>query len=240
MRLIPTQEESEKQWRAHLKRELGGSDERELAKLRAYFIDDVAVVARIDARLIALGAERRRAAMLTAGVLLPARDITAIATDAVKRTGALDAARQWCDPFRVGPITDDVRPWLFLIGSAGVGKSFAAAWMIAEAGRGRVIRASQLVAVMCPSYDDESYGKIDTGDPGVLEDLGAEHDEKRFASALGEYFETRLNTPTIITSNLSAADLRNRYDARLLDRVRDRAVVVELAGESMRRQDGGL
>lgn len=221
-----------------LENELRAMDSRDakytLERLRKEFAGDAACLARIAAA----AAPVRLAAMKKACVLMPERDLLAISRGEARDTEALSIVRSWQAQLATPP--EDRRPWLFLLGQAGIGKTYAAACALAEAHDGRLIRASQLVTVMYPSYDDDSHGEVHTGWFGVLEDLGVEFDEKRFSPALAEYLETRLDKPTIVTSNLSAQAIRDRYDPRLADRIRDLAVVVEMVGPSMRRQDGGL
>ena len=226
-------------WAARLIRALSAYESKQDAQeVREHFAGDAQAVADLDARIHVIETGERRSAMYAAGVLLPKRDLDAIALDqGLQDTQALAVARKWHQ--QEG---NDVRPWLVLLGPPGVGKTFAAAWAIAATLRdkGRVIRAAELVQLAYPNYRDQTDGRGDTGRPGVLEDLGTEHAEARFGPALLEFFEHRLNTATIVTSNLSSRDLRERYDGRLIDRMRDRGVVVELGGASMRRQDGGL
>lgn len=97
------------------------------------------------------------------------------------------------------------------------------------------LRPDQLVSAVLHSYDEASpklYKHI------VIDDLGRET-KADFAEALCEVLDSPEPT-VLITTNLTRQQLRDRYDLRLLDRLNDTCIAVDLPGKSMRRQDGGF
>ncbi len=94
---------------------------------------------------------------------------------------------------------------------------------------------------MFPSYSSPDHGNPQVDDRFiVLDDLGGEVASPRFSAALFEFVDRRMDMRTVVTSNLSAEDLRGRYDARLIDRWNHIGMAVELKGASLRRGNGGL
>jgi DNA replication protein DnaC len=72
----------------------------------------------------------------------------------------------------------------------------------------------------------------------VLDDLGAEHTEgwvlTKVDAIIAERYNRRL--PAIVTTNLTAGQLRGIYAERLIDRLRSTLQVVNFSGPSLRRQ----
>lgn len=186
----------------------------------------------IDAAIATCQARHRRQRLES--FPLASEAIEAIAQRNVRETEAIAIARQW-----LAQRADRPRPWLLMLGAVGVGKTFAAGYILANARReGRVYRAAALVRTVFPGYSEQ---RTPLDAPlAILEDLGVEPNEPRLLSALGEFVEARLSLPTVVTSNLGVAELKARYGARLCDRWNDCGIIVELSGKSLRRQDGGL
>lgn len=72
----------------------------------------------------------------------------------------------------------------------------------------------------------------------VVDDLGTERKDDRFASAFGELVETRQggSLRTVITTNLPRSEIRDRYGDRIADRLNHSGFVVQLGSESMRKR----
>lgn len=124
--------------------------------------------------------------------------------------------------------------WLLLAGDPGVGKSLAAAWVLA-ADHGRWYRASDITRIRDGFEPDEV---IDQPCTVVIDDLGTEHvGASEYALSViesvlcGRYDHGR---PTVITLNLNREDFRRRYGTRIDDRVTETGLFVELPGESLR------
>ena len=117
-------------------------------------------------------------------------------------------------------------------------------WRPIATGAGCFIRAADLGARVRPwKGDEEQHGPaVSPTTPGllVIDDLGTESlagaRGERFGEALFDIVDSRQRDGlrTIVTSNLAPAHLRERYEARTIDRLaRYRPVVI--GGESLRR-----
>lgn len=124
--------------------------------------------------------------------------------------------------------------FLILAGPVGVGKSLAAAWLLAKLG-GKWIRAADLVRI---KGDEDPTEAAAVGSPVVIDDLGQEHvGASDYAlSTIDRVLSARYdaNQITIITTNLNRADFRRRYSARLDDRINECGAYVECLGKSLR------
>lgn len=150
----------------------------------------------------------------------------------LERTEAVQAALEWerADQYRV----------VLLRGGVGVGKSIAAAAAAyASAARGRRHiswhRPNDFVSAMLHAYDPTAP-KLGL-DLVVIDDLGREtkHD---FDEALCAFFD-ETETRCVLTTNLGAQEFKDRYDVRVLDRLRECAVAIACKGTS-RRAGGGV
>lgn len=148
-----------------------------------------------------------------------------------------------------------------LAGAIGVGKSVAAAaWLLERraacaaalsaapsgavapseipASRGAWLHAHQLAALA--SFDGRAeLSRVEAVPWLVLDDLGVEPLDSKgwLAAALdGLVYQRHGNRrPTVITSNLPAADFLRRYGPRVASRLAECAAVVELSGRDLRR-----
>lgn len=178
----------------------------------------------------------RVAAMNGAGSDLEPDDLEALVRGELRDEEPLRAVQGW---FR-GP---GVRPILILCGAVGVGKTLAASWAIAEGGGGKLVHAPELGRRVFPYGHETTIARLElTSAVMVLDDLGTEPDpnEKRWAEALALFVEKRkARGRTIITTNLTPSELRVRYNARILDRLKARAFVVVLESQKSLRAGGG-
>lgn len=128
---------------------------------------------------------------------------------------------------------------IVLAGPCGVGKSVAAAWWLfgrlAEGRNGKWTTAQTLV--QSSMFDSDLQQRL-LG-PLVLDDIGAETGDKaghwgaRLDSIVDQHYATK--QPMVMTTNLSAADFRERYGVRIWDRIVGVGRYKHIGGESMRR-----
>lgn len=136
---------------------------------------------------------------------------------------------------------------LVLSGVRGCGKTTAAAWWLLQkrkpseyvrVGPPRFVDASTLAR--WPRYDDARMRELERASALVIDDLGVEYDDKNgaFRSFVDGLVNSRYAAclPTCITTNVPAAEFRQRYGERIADRIRESGRFVELAGESMRKK----
>ena len=134
---------------------------------------------------------------------------------------------------------------LVLSGPVGCGKTTAAAqWLTQARGRGTYIKPRArlfLPIAACARlerFDDASVLPVERAEALVLDDLGAEYldDKGAFTSLLDSIIDARYRhvLPTVITTNLRAAEFKARYGDRTADRIRERGDFIELTGPSLR------
>lgn len=165
----------------------------------------------------------------------PLRYVTAWLESGASSTRKLEGSPQ-------SPETSEkFRPWLILCGGVGCGKSWAAAHAMLALYGGHYLRASELCARIEPWGDEKKlYELASPRNVVVLDDMGAEREDKRFTECLLRVLEARANVPLLITSNLPRTAFRGRYDARVIDRLNHFGLAIEVKGTSVRRGDGGL
>lgn len=173
--------------------------------------------------------ERRRRRARKVGARLTAADLEILASRSLRSTTALKHVSRW--------LNSDER-FLVLCGGKGTGKTVAGAWAALECG-GEVVPSSQLGKRIDPWRHELEDGarRLRMSLPLiVLDDLGTESkSDGRFAEAFFELIDQRqAEGKTMITSNLTRDGLRERYDARVLDRIEHQGRIVEVAGESLR------
>lgn len=138
-------------------------------------------------------------------------------------------------------------PCLVLLGGTGIGKTTAAIHgSLRFPDTSRFVRASDLGAAIRPTPDERKLGARELSPRHVeyliLDDLGSEQITHRFTEALFTAIDSRQSPQrrTVITSNLSRADFRARYDARIISRLNDIARAIDVPGEDMRQRRAGL
>lgn len=130
------------------------------------------------------------------------------------------------------------KPTLILLsGGVGCGKSCAAAWWLGRHG-GDWVSAGDLAKI---SPYAEGGGMERLRAPRlVLDDLGMEYlDAKGFMQAtLDGVIDHRYANmlPTVITTNLSAAEFKQRYGPRITDRIREAGTFIVIVAPSLRRK----
>jgi DNA replication protein DnaC len=200
-----------------------------LAEKRKALEDDPVLKAEIERRLAEAETAKaeearfwRRKALETSGV--PRRLLDKLA--APEEREALRAAREW---------SAGSKTFLFLAGDPGVGKTFAAAWLVSELG-GLFRKTRDVIALS--QYDGESWQGLYRASFLALDDLGAEAlDGKDWgAAALRALIDRRYDDEarTIVTLNIGLDTLRDRYGqdgGRLFRRLAEAGEWVEIAAE---------
>ena len=165
---------------------------------------------RIDEDRIAATGMPRRLARLALGELAP--------------TNALAIGREW--------LPSENRA-LVMTGSAGVGKSVAAAWVLTVS-RGLWVAAADLAKTAIE--DKHRYARLRETPLLVVDDLGTDAPDKSGWSAAQVQALLCLRDDegnrTLLTSNLDVRSLREAYGERVYDRFRGHFVGV--GGKSMR------
>lgn len=168
---------------------------------------------------------------------LTARMVRALAADRLDATEALDTVRRWV-AYASGPQPRGPRPILALIGEMGRGKTVAAAWLaVHEAAR--YVEAEELVRLASARFGEErqAWDRIVSARTLVVDEVGTEDDKGRARAAYRRLIDQRHDRLTLLSGNVSRAELRALLDPRTVDRVREMGAVVELEGESMRTGD---
>lgn len=167
------------------------------------------------------------------------------AVDEGKSPKAIAAAHYYADNFDQF-LTEN--KGLMFLGGVGTGKTFAACCianaLIDKGYRAWVITSSNLTrAAGNYSTCEETFSKIQNFDLLVIDDFGAQSNTEHNSSLLFDVIDERYKSrkPLVITSNLTAGDLKNATDIRL-KRIYDRVIEmcicpispVVLAGKSLR------
>lgn len=156
-------------------------------------------------------------------------DFDRIVKDKLEDTQSLRLVRGWLK---------GKAPFLVLLGPAGRGKTVACAWAIAGV-NGRYVTAKKLERMFLAQYGailDEQDRLMWSRGLLVIDDVGIELKRDEFISSLYEVVNARQGggRRTIITSNLSRKEFKQKYnDARLLSRLK-RAEFGTDAGPDMR------
>lgn len=151
-------------------------------------------------------------------------------------TSALSIARAWWPATRPRPALTT----LVLAGSYGVGKSLAAAWLLAHhpaLAHAAYERAPELGELELGSPD--ALARLAATRALVLEELGREAAIGPTIERLAELLALRLEKgrPTLVTTNLRLEQLRERYGAHIVDRLRGDGSFRALVEPSKRTPD---
>lgn len=156
----------------------------------------------------------------------PGRDVAAIVHEQLRDREALAIVRTW---WAEG---EPVRPWLFLGGTTGVGKTWAAAWAIADGG-GRYLACTHLIRAAAAVREARGPVQIEFATAAwtaivsapllVLDELGREP-LATTRDALHDLVDQRGARPTLVLSNVAGKRLREAFvtgdlDARTASRL---------------------
>jgi DNA replication protein DnaC len=129
---------------------------------------------------------------------------------------------------------------LLLAGPVGTGKSYAA-WALAHhfvAREQKVMFRSvpRLMLDMRPDGDEGAFDRACEADVLVLDDLGAARPTEWASEQMYAIVEERCSYQrrTIVTTNLAYDQLAERWGGPVMDRLRDKAIVLDLIGKSRR------
>jgi DNA replication protein DnaC len=159
-----------------------------------------------------------------------------IVTRSAEATTAYSTVESW--------LAGRERPWLFLSGKTGVGKSMAAAAACASTKSAKWVRVDDAVRVFAGMFgkDLERQEKLCETWLLVVDDVGVEHerDAPLVESLLLKLIDHRASAkhrPTIVTTNLTSNDFKARYASpRLHSRMAESAQWCPLEGSDLRRR----
>lgn len=178
--------------------------------------------------------------------------------DAVESLGDLPIAREMLEPIVDGSVGDSaaisaVRSWyeskgkpvLMLLGGVGSGKTVAAGWLLARitmterSASARYVKMRDVANLYRAGFGDDAKAFADVIKCGllVIDELTTERDADLGRAALHEVIDERgtRRRPTLLLANRTKDEIRERYDARTIDRLRECAVVVTVGAKSMRK-----
>lgn len=185
--------------------------------------------------------QARRAHLLACGVL----DLEA---ELIASGAGSSATTQAVREFSKSPLT-----FCLLTGGTGSGKTIAACEALLNAkarwgpngeewgylpSEGRFVMAAELARL---SYFDvesqRTLGRLERVRWLVLDDLGGELVTDTWRSNLGALMNARNSTrlKTLITTNLGTEEIKDRYDARIISRIRGSGVVIHSGNVDLRR-----
>lgn len=171
-----------------------------------------------------------------ADVLTPEM-VEALVSDTLTMTEALAWTRKWLAYQHAKTQPKGPRPMLALVGDMGRGKTVAAAWLVLHAGA-RYIEADEVCRIASAKFgpEVEEWRRLQRARALVIDEVGTEENPAQAAAAYRILLNRRQGERlTLLLGNITRADLKARLDARTWDRMRERALVVELEGDSMRR-----
>ena len=159
--------------------------------------------------------------------------------DAAKK--AAGRAKRLCENF------DNETNGLIFIGEPGLGKSFLSNCIEGNLRRrGKTVlsvRAVQLFKLMedykfCREEDYEHIRYIYESDLLIIDDLGTENNSQLNSSFFDEIINDRIlrGKKTVISTNYSLEELRNRYSTRFISRLAEYFIVSFLYGSDIRMQ----
>jgi len=197
-------------------------------------------IARREAEYAERERRQRRSQMFETirGVPLKRELAVSVVDGTLTNTVALQAVRSWLDALA----DPKGKPTIMLLGGPGSGKTTAAAWAITQrchSGDTPYRKMRDVAAACRASWGDEAADWHRTVSAGflVVDELTTERDADHGRAALHELIDERQPRmrPTILIANRTKGEIAAHYDARTIDRLREGAVVVELAGKSMRK-----
>lgn len=137
------------------------------------------------------------------------------------------------------------RPMLF-IGRTGLGKTFLASCMAKKLASDGFSVAIGSVSDFMRKIEDEHFGRsegntLDTllqADFVIIDDLGSEFSSPFYEAAFYSVINGRINQkkPTVITTNLTKAELNNKYNERICTRLLNEFLPIQFVGNDIRQQ----
>ena len=190
------------------------------------------------ARQLRAAEQRVRDAALVASMeamRVPRRFWTAV-FDGAADTQAVSEARTYA----AGDVTRGRA--LVLTGATGVGKTYAAVCVMrASAGVGMRVRFMDAGDLLETAREEAAWREMTDADFLVVDDLGTEYANDKGGWAKGRLdrlFRDRhgQQRATVITTNLSPAELVQRYDSRIVSRLREWSggALAEVGGSDLR------
>lgn len=133
---------------------------------------------------------------------------------------------------------------LLLLGKPGTWKSGSACWAITQwLGSFHFVSSPEFcrLSTSRTEENEKAYRYAFKTELLIFDDLGTENHSDWNTGKISELVSHRYDacTKTIITSNLSVAEFKVRYGERLVDRIKETGIVVELAGASKRGNRSG-
>lgn len=108
--------------------------------------------------------------------------------------------------------------------------------------KARFVKAGHLAAALHRPGGEATWDEARKVYALAIDDLGREYSDQhgRWLAELDLLIDDRheMRRPTVITSNLSPEEFRQRYGERIADRIRHTGLVVLCVGESLRRRAG--
>lgn len=191
---------------------------------------------RREAEEAARAKARRKAALSRLEDLPIDADIAAKVVDGgIVETDAVKAVHRWIDALaeRKG------KPTLVLLGGPGTGKTIAAGVAYSRQRDAEYRKMRDVANLYRAGFgeDAERWQRMLTRTLVIVDELTTERDVDLGRAALHELIDERQprRRATLLIANRTASEIRERYDARTIDRLREGAVVVSLSGKSMRR-----
>lgn len=134
-------------------------------------------------------------------------------------------------------------------GGSGTGKTMLSCALLKEALRSNFTiffsTFAHLITCFARSWKDSSFARVIDfqfryPDFLVIDDIGKEYDARRglTEALLDDVFRTRIysNKPTIITTNYTIDDLKNRYGESIFSLMCESLMLIEIAGDDFRRR----
>ena len=147
-----------------------------------------------------------------------------VTPDGYEETPCVSLVRRWLDARRKSP--QAWKPILVILGGTGIGKTAAGAWASTRYGGGTYTKSRQLTIAHRSMFgeNEAAWRNMCRAGFAFLDDIGRESDEHSIA-AIEDFVDERQGRPTIITSNLTRADLLGRYGARVASRLAESGVI---------------
>ncbi|NCC66710.1 MAG: DNA replication protein DnaC [Clostridia bacterium] len=158
-------------------------------------------------------------------------------------TATYEFCKKYANEFR------DTSPNLLFRGGTGLGKTFLSACIAkVVSGKGYSVVYDTCVSVM-DAFEAQKFGRGDADEADakvrrylgcdllILDDLGTEMSTSFVQSALYTLINTRLTNgkKTVISTNLTPEEMRSRYSAATVSRLEGEYIVLQFAGQDIRR-----